>query len=160
MATEVERRFLVDDPAVVEEHAERSAVVRQGYVAIDPDGAQVRVRHIGDASVLTVKRGWGECRFETELDIADETFDSLWPLTEGRRVVKRRFFGEISDDLGFEADVFEDSLAGLAIVEVEFGSVEEANDFEAPGWFGREVTDDDRYSNVRLAVEGNPEASA
>ncbi len=156
MPTEIERRFLVD-PTVVQDRAERSERVEQGYVAIDPEGAQVRVRKLGDDTFLTVKRGSGESRFEAELEIPESTFDSLWPLTESRRVEKRRYFGSLGGGLCFEADVFGGALAGLNIVEVEFDSRERGDDFRPPDWFGAEVTEDGRFSNASLAVDGKPE---
>jgi CYTH domain-containing protein len=126
-------------------------------VAIDPDGIQVRVRKLGDETLLTAKRGAGRDRFEAELEIDRFDFDDLWPLTEGRRITKRRHYGDVGDGAEFEADVFKGALAGLAVVEVEFGSVDESERFQPPDWFGREVTDDERYSNMTLAVDGPPE---
>ena len=52
--------------------------------------------------------------------------------------------------------MYEGELAGLAVVEVEFSSGEEAGDFAPPGWFGRELTGDARYSNASLALDGRP----
>ena len=45
---------------------------------------------------------------------------------------------------------------GLPDVEVEFGSERDAAAFVPPPWFDREVTDDDRYANRSLAVNGRP----
>jgi CYTH domain-containing protein len=55
-----------------------------------------------------------------------------------------------------EIDRYRGALAGLVTVEVEFESLEAAAAFEPPGWFGQEVTGDDRYANRRLAVDGLP----
>ncbi len=38
-------------------------------------------------------------------------------------------------------------------VEVEFGSVEEAEDFTPPGWFGQEITGREELSNRSLALK-------
>ena len=54
-------------------------------------------------------------------------------------------------------DVFRGALDGLVLAEVEFDSEEEATRFEPPGWFGREVTSDARWSNAALARHGRPE---
>jgi adenylate cyclase len=156
MPAEIERRFLVGDSATAAERADRSERVEQGYVAIDPDGTQVRVRRLGNDTLLTVKRGAGRERFEAELEIDESDFQDLWPLTEGRRIAKRRHYGDAGGGAEFEADVFDGPLRGLAMVEVEFGSVDESERFQPPDWFGREVTDDHRYSNVKLAVDGLP----
>jgi adenylate cyclase len=42
------------------------------------------------------------------------------------------------------------------VAEVEFASEEAAHAFEAPEWFGAEVTDDARFKSQRLASEGAP----
>ena len=152
MAIETERRFLIDDPSEAIEGAP-SEQIDQGYVAID-GATQVRVRRRGGAHTLTVKRGGGESRFEEEVEIDAAQFTALWPLTEGRRVVKRRYL--VGPRHRIELDVFADRLGGLAIAEVEFGSEDEARGFEPPPWFGREVTGVAEYSNVNLAVAGRP----
>ncbi|MBP9483819.1 MAG: adenylate cyclase, partial [Negativicutes bacterium] len=47
-------------------------------------------------------------------------------------------------------------LTGLAVVEVEFDSLEAAASFVPPNWFGHEVTADQRYKNANLAKSGKP----
>ena len=41
------------------------------------------------------------------------------------------------------------------IVEVEFKSLEDANKFIIPAWFGEEVTNNDKYKNKNLIFRGN-----
>jgi CYTH domain-containing protein len=156
VSVEIERRFLVEDPEAAIAQAVRSSCIRQGYVAIDPAGMQVRVREIGERRLLTVKRGSGEVRAEVEFEIDAAKFEELWELTAGRRIDKRRHFIR-AGDLVFELDVYAGDLAGLAVVEVEADSPEASAAFEPPAWFGRELTGDERYSNVRLAVDGLPD---
>ena len=50
-----------------------------------------------------------------------------------------------------ELDIFEGDLAPLIIAEVEFPSIEEANSFTAPNWFGEDVTYDGHYHNSHLS---------
>jgi adenylate cyclase len=152
MATETERKFLVDDPseAIVGTTGDS---IDQGYLAIDGE-IQVRVRRRGDDYTLTVKRGGGQSRFEEEIEISDDQFASLWELTQRRRLVKRRHVIDLGDEV--EVDVYADQLDGLVIAEVEFDSEADADRFEPPAWFGREVTGEVKYSNVNLAVDGLP----
>jgi len=63
----------------------------------------------------------------------------------------------VDDGLTAEVDVYDGDLAGLVVAEIEFDSPEQGDAFEPPGWLGREVTDDSRYGNRTLAVEGRPE---
>ena len=150
---EIERKFLLDAPpdGLAQHDAQR---FEQGYLAIDPAGAEVRVRRKdGATAVMTVKTGKGLVRGEQEWEIAN--FDALWPLTEGRRVLKTRYFIPLGE-LVAEVDVYEGDLDGLVTAEVEFPSEDAARAFEPPAWMGRDVTEDARYGNRVLAVEGIP----
>ena len=98
----------------------------------------------------TIKEGSGLSRLEVEEPVPPEVFAQLWPLTEGRRLRKRRH--RIPDgDLTWEIDEFLDRDLALAEVELSDPSVEAA----VPEWLmpyvEREVTEDDAYSNVHLA---------
>jgi CYTH domain-containing protein len=151
--TEIERKFLVEDlPSDLEWLDERA--LRQGYVALDGD-TEVRVRDDAGSWRLTVKHGGGLRRVEEDIAVEARCGESLWRLTEGRRVEKRRRrmpYGGVV----LEVDVFEGDLRGLVVAEVEFGDEEAARGFVPPGWFGREVTEDGAYKNRALAVDGRP----
>lgn len=153
---ERERRFLVTELPPGVDRAGAHAV-EQGYVAIEPGGAEVRVRSAKGRKLLTVKGPPGQLtRREEEMELAAAQFERLWPLTEGRRIVKTRYELPVDDGLVIELDVFAGAHSGLAIAEVEFPDDNAAARFAAPAWFGREVTHDDAYSNRRLASEGVP----
>jgi adenylate cyclase len=150
---EIERKFL---PAELPEWLGECESVRieQGYLALE-EGVEVRLRAAGEDRRLTVKRGAGRSREEVEVELDRDRFDALWPLTEGRRVVKRRYLRPAGDGV-FEIDVYEDDLDGLAVVEIEFASEEAADRFRPPDWVGAEVTGDARFANRALAVAGAP----
>jgi adenylate cyclase len=152
---EIERKFvLAEPPPGLDEHPH--ARVEQGYVALDPNGTEVRVRRKGDARTLTIKSGAGLVRTEDESALEPQRFDELWPLTAGRRVVKTRYLVPLQDGLTAEVDVYEDALQGLVTAEVEFADEPAGEAFQAPGWLGTEVTGDKRYANRSLAVSGLP----
>jgi CYTH domain-containing protein len=152
---EIERKFLVAEPP---EDLERwpSSAIEQGYLAISDDAPEVRVRRRGGTSYLTVKSGGGRVRVEEEMEIDDGRFERLWPLTEGRRIEKTRYEIPAGDGLTIELDVYTGDLDGLVTAEVEFDSEEAADAFTAPGWLGEDITEDKRYKNQRLAVDGAP----
>jgi adenylate cyclase len=152
LAVEVERKFVVPDPPDLE--GTDADEIEQGYLAIGADG-EVRVRCKGDRLLLTAKRGEGLSRQEAEIELDRKAFDELWPLTEGRRLHKRRHVIP-HDDLKIEVDVYAGDLEGLVVAEIEFPSEEEARAFEPPEWLGQEVTGDHRYLNETLATEGPP----
>jgi len=150
--TEIERKFLLEElpeglPITSEDE------IQQGYLAIGDD--QVRLRKRGDRHLITVKRGHGMVRHEVEVPLAQDSFEQLWTLTEGRRLEKTRLTTSIGDHTA-EIDLYRGPLAGLKTVEVEFDDPADAEAFSPPPWFSRELTADGRYSNTRLATEGLP----
>jgi adenylate cyclase len=149
---EVERKFLVDTaPTLDDTPAEE---IDQGYLASGSDG-EVRLRRKGEHLLLTAKRGGGLAREEAEIELDREVFDRLWPLTEGRRLHKRRHVLPLGD-LEMEVDVYAGDLDGLVVAEIEFPSEDAARSFEPPEWLGEDVTGDPRYLNETLATEGAP----
>ena len=151
---EIERKFLV---AEVPDGLERSGAseIRQGYLAVDGE-AEVRVRRRDDAATLTVKRGAGRAREEAEIEIDAASFETLWPLTLGRRVEKTRHLVPTDGGLTIELDVYSGALRGLVVAEVEFDDDDQARAFAPPAWLGAEVTEDPRFKNQALARDGAP----
>ncbi|MDZ4168240.1 MAG: CYTH domain-containing protein [Coriobacteriia bacterium] len=151
---EIERKFLLLN--VPEEVLAAPGVsVRQGYLVVGTQ-EEARIRQADDAYTLTVKSGAGIRRGEYEIALSREQFASLWPATEGRRIEKRRHAVPLPGDLVAEVDLYDGPLAGLAVAEVEFVSLDRARAFEPPGWFDADVTDDGRYKNAALARDGRP----
>jgi CYTH domain-containing protein/CHAD domain-containing protein len=151
---ERERKFLVEiAPDDLDDF--QAVELRQGYLAAD-EGRSVRVRDAGPGGcTLTIKAGSGAERTELEWPIERREFDAAWVHTTGRRVEKSRHripFGAHTVEL----DVFAGALDGLMMAEVEFTSSDALQAFEPPVWFGREVTDDGRYTNASLALNGLP----
>src|SRR5215216_2863729 len=102
---EIERKFLVSELPEGFDRCQASDI-RQGYLAITDDGTEVRVRQRGGDATLTVKKGRGQVRTEEEVDLDVDEFARLWPLTEGRRVEKRRHLIPAGGDLTIEVDVY------------------------------------------------------
>jgi adenylate cyclase len=149
---EVERKFLVPEAPRLD--GTESEEIEQGYLAIGSDG-EVRLRRKGERLLLTAKRGEGLVRDEAEVELDGDAFERLWPLTEGRRLHKRRHVVP-EGDLTIEVDVYEGDLEGLVVAEIEFPTEEAARAFEPPGWFGEDVTGEERYLNETLATRGRP----
>jgi CYTH domain-containing protein len=150
---EIERKFLLDAMPSTMRFARREPI-RQGYLALDGD-TEVRVRITPRRAVLTIKSGRGGVRTEEELALDRRQGDALWELTEGRRVQKTRRRVRVGDAV-IEVDEYGGAVDGLLVAEVEFEDEQAARAFRPPPWFGREVTDDPRYSNRNLATDGIP----
>ena len=153
MSLEIERKFLVEE-VPVELAGVDSSSIRQGYLAAEGE-VEVRLRAKAERRFLTVKRGAGLTRAEYEIEIDNRQFENLWPATAGCRLSKTRYRLPVGRYL-VEVDVYDGALTGLITAEVEFESEAEAESFEPPQWFGVELTDDLRYTNRRLAVDGLP----
>ena len=149
MATEIERKFLVVDdswrPAVL-----RSQRFEQGYLAITADCA-VRVRIAGQTAEINIKNATLDIErkeYEYAIPVGDAR-EMMRLLCRGRSLTKMRHWVEHGGDL-WEVDVFEGDNQGLVIAELEIRQREQQ--FEIPGWLGREVSHDPRYLNSSLAV--------
>jgi adenylate cyclase len=148
---EIERKFLVKRlPPGLERF--RHFQIAQGYLASEPGGRHMRLRKKGKTASLTSKVGRGSAREEREIRLSAKQFATLWPATRGRRLRKTRY--EIPwKNLKIEIDIYHGRNHGLVVAEVEFPSQASCRKFKPPRWFGREVTGEKRYSNVRLARE-------
>ncbi|MCH7476197.1 MAG: hypothetical protein IIA27_16220, partial [Gemmatimonadetes bacterium] len=89
---EIERKYLLEglpDTAA----AAPSVEIVQGYLPGTKIVERIRrVRQAGNTRfVRTIKLGKGVSRIEIEESMTEQLFDALWPLTEGRRIRKRRY---------------------------------------------------------------------
>ncbi len=149
--TEIERKYLLSGlPGALKREA--SAVIEQGWLPGEVIQERLRrLRSAGKTSYFrTVKSGSGLKRTQIEERISRRQFESLWPLTESRRLRKRRYT-QADRDLTWEIDVFEGRDLVLAEVEIPYEEFE----VQLPEWLqpfiSREVTGDGAYDNVNLA---------
>ena len=156
---EIERKFLVSELPECISEAE-TALITQIYLTEFGAANEQRIRKVVrdgiDTHFLTEKSGEGLSRSENEARISRAEFDRLSKAASSKAVVKKRHFIPLGGALTAELDVYEGELCGLMTVEVEFVSIDEANSFIPPAWFGREITDDKRYKNRSLAENGLP----
>ena len=148
---EIERKFLIDKlPEDFESYPHHK--IEQGYLCTDP---AIRIRRQDDKYIFTYKSGGLLAREEYNLPLNKEAYEHLKPKADGIIITKTRYkipFGEYT----IELDIFEGELSPLIAAEIEFPSIEEANDFKAPEWFGEEVTYDGRYQNSHMSRYGLP----
>jgi adenylate cyclase len=154
---EVERKWLLRELPDLSAH--RGEGVTQGYIALSADGTEVRLREADDKFFLTVKSKGGLVRDEVEVELSQDQFETLWQATAGRRLEKTRYRLPWAGK-NVEVDVYRGALTGLIVAEVEFSSAEESARFTPPPWFGSEVTENEHYKNVNLALHGRPPGHA
>jgi Uncharacterized protein conserved in bacteria len=148
---EIERKYLLRAlPAGVTAHP--SIEIDQGYIP----GSKIRerVRRIDDGSsvryVRTIKLGSGLDRFEFEEEATKVFFETVWPLTRGHRLRKRRYLVPVLGGL-WEIDEFLDRE--LVLAELELSDPEDVVTLppEIAAVLDREVTDDGAFSNYQLS---------
>ena len=146
---EIERKFLSPRlPEHLEEYPSKR--LEQAYLCTDP---ALRVRRAGEEYILTCKGRGLMVRQELEMPLSRESYEHLLSKADGTVIRKERFFLPLGR-YTVELDRFEAPFAPLVMAEVEFPSVEEAESFLPPDWFGREVTEDPAYQNSSLSKRG------
>lgn len=144
---EIERKYLLKK---IPEDLSRfeAKKIEQGYLCTSP---VVRIRRSNDNYCLTYKGSGLMAREEYNLPLTEEAYAHLLPKIDGRLISKTRYLIPLENGLTAELDLFEGSLSPLCLVEVEFDSIEDANSFIAPEWFGEDVTNSGKYHNSYLS---------
>lgn len=144
---EIERKFipkyLPDCLATCDYHT-----IEQGYLCTGP---VVRIRKCDDEYYLTYKSKGMMAREEYNLPLTQEAYLHLLDKCDGNIITKTRYLIPLDNNLTAELDIFDGVFAGMLLVEVEFPSLEDANSFLPPDWFGEDVTYDGRYHNSYLS---------
>ena len=148
---EIERKYLLKRlPESMPDST--SVLIEQGYMPGERLVERLRAVDVGRQRTYfrTVKIGAGLVRTELEEETSAEVFKSMWPLTKGKRLTKRRH--RVPDGpLAWEIDEFTDRE--LVLAEIELPSAE--TPVEIPDWLEpfieREVTGDVAYLNSTLA---------
>tara|TARA_B100000686_G_scaffold240644_1_gene249174 strand:- start:379 stop:858 length:480 start_codon:yes stop_codon:yes gene_type:complete len=148
MAIEIERKFLVKEiPFAM---AKKSLKINQGYI-LNEKSKVIRVREKGDDYFLTIKgNNIGISRLEYDFPISkDDAEELIIHFCKTTLIEKTRHYVEHKGHT-WEVDEFHGTNDGLIVAEIELESEDEK--FEIPNWIGEEVTQDERYYNMNLAV--------
>lgn len=144
---EIERKFLIR--TLPELHTYPSHEIEQAYLSRSP---VIRVRKSGKTYTLTYKGSGMMVREEYNLPLNEASYLHLLEKHDGNIIFKTRYRIPLKP-YTVELDLFHGKFEGLVLAEVEFPSVEEADAFVKPDWFGEEVTYDPKYHNSYLAYE-------
>lgn len=149
---EIERKYLLRGlPTAVRDV--RPSAIEQGYLPGERLVERVRRVRAPDGAVRcyrTVKSGLGLARLEIEEAASEALFAALWPLTEGRRVLKERYV--VPDGaLRWEVDRFTDRELVLAEIELPDADARPPLPAWLAGHVVREVTGEPEYANSTLA---------
>ncbi len=162
--TEIEKKYLVSylpERFYAYDHTE----LEQAYISFGDVGEsekRVRLMRTGESEryFYTEKSDGTLARDEYEMEITKREYRSLCASIISKFVKKARYYIPVKrGELMAELDVYHGELTGLVTVEVEFPSLEEAEAFAPPSWFGKDITEDKRYKNKNLARNGRPESN-
>lgn len=158
---ECERRFLLSE---IPPAASNPRVISDLYV----DGTRLRVRLVAAEDGEALERKLGHKRrlnpgdptyiWHTSLYLDEPEYEVLSSLP-GRALTKTRWSIHVGDRLG-AVDAFEGALAGLLMLEVDLGDVQDFEGFHPPDWVGEEVTYDERFTGGALAGLTSAELNA
>ena len=144
---EIERKWLINTiPSDLEQYPHH--IIEQGYLNTTP---VVRVRRQDELYILTYKGGGMMAREEYNLPLTEDAYRHLLEKADGIILKKRRYMIPLGNRLTAEIDIFSGVWEGLIITEVEFPDLVSAESFQAPDWFGDEVTYDGHYHNSWLS---------
>ena len=144
---EIERKFLVAQlPDNLDNYNCR--YIEHGYLSTKP---VVRVRRDNDDYYLTYKGSGMMAREEYNLPLTKDSYEHLIKKADGNIITKKRY--EIPDGNGYtiELDIFEGAFNGTVIAEVEFNTIEEADNYIMPAFFTEDVTNNPEYHNSNMS---------
>lgn len=114
------------------------------YYPAEQAHCHLRLRRRGDKYEITKKYRLrpDDCSslVENTIELTQDEFAAL-AKAEGKRLKKLRYYLDYNGKL-LEVDVFQDALRGLVLIDVEFSSEEEKDNFVAPDFCLAEVTQD------------------
>ena len=150
MPTETERKFLLKNDSW-RKAAVSCTLIRQAYAHFQKNSRMtLRIRMTDDdQAYLTLKGPVSGCSrpdFEYPVPFR-EAQEILKVFCESGRVEKYRYQVPFGSHV-WEVDEFLGDNAGLIMAEIELSSPNE--EFERPGWLGREVTGEVRFYNSHL----------
>ncbi len=166
---EIEKKILITRiPDDLDKYEKKE--IEQGYLCTSPT---LRIRKSNDEYILTYKKKSGKarkdgtiCNTEIEAELDKKSYQHLKkkldfpPLSKTRYIIplgdcEKNCPGVDAEDakkhLKAELDIFHGALEGLIYVEVEFPSMDAAERFVKPDWFGEDVSGDKRLRNSNLA---------
>lgn len=151
---EIERKFLIKEiPFNLSGYNKKE--IEQAYLCTKP---VVRIRKSDKEYYLTYKGKGKIAREEYNLPLTEEAYLHLLKKADGNILTKTRYEIPTDDNLIIELDIFSGKFEGLILAEVEFETLEQANAYIPPAWFGRDVSITGEFQNNKLSrMETLPE---
>jgi len=158
MGIEIEKKYtIIELPEDLEQYDYH--IIEQAYLTTDPT---IRVRREDGTYYMTYKGHFeGDtplAHSEYNLRLTKESYEKLKSKADGYIISKKRilipFIADNGKEHTIELDIFNEPFESLKLAEVEFESVEEAENFVPPTWFDEDVTLKVEYTNAYLSQHG------
>ena len=123
------------------------------YIENGTNHADLRIRKNGDKYQITRKRpvenSDSSIQEENDIQINEIEFNNL-KSSKAKKIEKNRFYYKLNNNIA-EIDVFEGDLKGLVLIDFEFKTDEEKNNFEKPDFCLVDVTQEEFTAGGMLA---------
>lgn len=167
---EIERKWLFDMDKVPKNLSETVVDYKQGYLSVNPE---VRIRskvvknlitkNVSDMTFRLCIKGEGTLsRIEVQKPISGEEFNELMKVSclSQDLLIKKHYYTIPVGNYKLTVGIIDEGTdTEFCYGEIEFPSEEEAKNFKAPEWFGRDITDNVSYkmknywSRTRLNIK-------
>ena len=160
---EIERKYLLKDSilSVVDEYALKKHKITQFYTIITPLKG-VRYRQMDDRYFKTIKHGTGASRDEEEIGISEKEFQKEFENRIKAPIRKNRYMFYF-EGKEYSIDVFKKAFTGLYILEIEFPSMEDFEQFRLPPILEahviKDVSFDESFKNKSMVLHGRPQTA-
>ncbi len=143
----IERKFLIDELPNLDGCIYSN--INSGYISFIP---YIRIRKNDDKYFIMKKEYLAPQEDELETETNKDTFNILASVVNGRMISKTRYFLPFEDGNIVKLDIYHDELEGLATAKVAFKNKADAQEYNRPGWFGEEITNDKNYDDSYLST--------
>ena len=147
---EIERKYLIKNldqlPFHLNDYPHHE--IEQAYLNTEP---VIRIRRQDQDYYLTYKSKGLMAREEYNLPLNAESYMHLLEKADGNILTKTRYEIPLGNHLIIELDIFHGKFDGLILAEVEFPTLEEAENFTPPEYFSEDVTFSTEYHNSTLS---------
>jgi CYTH domain-containing protein len=120
--------------------------LEDNYIPKESDHPVLRIRKKGDKTVITKKykkkEGDASVMIEETIPLAPEEYSFINQL-DGKKFLKKRYSYEYEEGKFCEIDIYQDKLKGLVVIDFEFNSIEEKDNFKVPDFCLIEVTNEE-----------------
>ncbi|MBQ9659572.1 MAG: hypothetical protein IJV31_12630 [Clostridia bacterium] len=154
---EIEKKYKVKRlPENLEKYEHKT--IEQSY--LNKGGSSIRLRKFIKENEIRcvfskkvrVEKGSIEYR-ENNIELPENIYQDLLEAKEGRTILKTRYIIPLEDGLKVELDMFHDFFEGVCVAEIEFNSIEQANNYKIPDWLGEELTGENKMTNAYMATK-------